>query len=605
MTYKYGLLQPSKPLKINCTALAEEEIIHISHIFINNFEITEPLKQVNLHPDFEAKIAAQSPLFKTVLQQLSLHCALAQQIQEHLGIPCFNQALILDCEIDLKSTPNISAQIFIPAYPLFDLQIISKIHQLALKSLAILAKGPEHLDEVFELLSKKNLEQLQKKIPHGKSTVPILRAAHSLKIPFFHLGHGVYQLGCGAKAMLFETSAVESDSMIGAKISQDKLITKHLLRQLGFPSPRGQHISSFEEAQRISIAWKKPVVIKPQNSDRGEGVTLNIQSPDEIPSAFTKAQQFSKAVVIEEMVQGICHRIVVVNGQILYVTKRNPKYITGDGNLSIAELIHQNNIQELQKVPYLRKILILLDEDALSYLSFQGYNPNHIPENQQRIHIRPTESSAWGGIAEDLTKVIHPANAALAIQIAKALRLTVCGLDFMTTDISIPWYENQGSILEANFRPALATNSQSGKLKIEQLISHLFNHGARINHRIFIGDEAAKKSALIAHQEELANDKAAYFIGKSITMTPSCEQYHQILSSKLYDRWYSLLINPTVESIIIHVYDDELIEMGLPIDQIEQYSIINNQIQFNRTPPENQQETWSQLIKLFELHSTI
>jgi hypothetical protein len=143
------------------------------------------------------------------------------------------------------------------------------------------------------------------------------------------------------------------------------------------------------------------------------------------------------------------------------------------------------------------------------------------------------------------------------------------------------------------------------KLKIEKLIGQLFNHGARINHRLFIGDEEAKKSALIAHQEELAHGKAAYFIGELSTMTPSCEQHHQILSSKLYDRWYSLLINPTVESIIIHVYDDELIEMGLPIDQIEQYSIINNQIQFNKTSPKNHQEAWSQLIELFELHSTV
>ena len=604
MTYKHGLSQPSKPLKIIYQALTNEEIIYINQVLIDNFEISEPLNQLHLHPQFQTKVSRSEPLVNLALQQLSMHCALAQQIQVNLGIPSFNQALILDDGIDLKSSTEITAQIFIPVYPLLDHQIITTVHQLTLKILMTLAKGPKYLDEVLDLLSKKNLQQLQEKIPSGKSTVPILRAAHSLHIPIFHLGHGIYQLGTGSKALLFDKSAVESDSMIGAKISQDKLITKHLLRQLGFPSPRGQHIRSIEEAQKITFAWKKPVVIKPQNSDRGEGVTLNIQSPNEIPAAFAKAQKFSKSVVIEEMVPGVCHRIGVINGEILYVTKRNPKYITGDGRLSIAQLIDQDNHQEEHKVPYRRKIPLILDEEALAHLSFQGYEPHHTPKEGEKIYIRPTESAAWGGIAEDVTEVIHPDNAALAIQITQALRLTVCGLDFMSSDISVPWYENQGCILEANFSPLVATSSENGRLKIKKLMSHLFKNGARIPHQIFIGNEDAHNAAQQAHQEEIKRGKAAYLIGQLGTISPRNQQYHQLLSSKLYDRWYSLLMNPAVESIIIHVHEDELIESGLPIDQIEHYAIINEQISFNHTSPGNHSAAWSQLIDLLKQHST-
>lgn len=604
MTYKHGLSQPTKPINIICTVLPEEKINAINQILIDNFEILEPFNQLCIAPNFQSKIASSERVVNTALKQLSMQCALAQQIQVHLGIPSFNQALILDSGIDLRNKTEIRAEIYIPAYPLLDHEVVTKTHELALKSLMLLAKGPKHLVEVFDLLSKDHLRQLQGKIPSGKSTVPLLRAAHSSQIPFFHLGHGIYQLGTGAKALLFQNSSVESDSMIGAKISQDKLITKHFLRQLGFPSPRGQYIRSIEEAQKITLAWKKPVVIKPQNCDRGEGITLNIQSPNEIPAAFAKAQQFSKAVLIEEMVPGICHRIGVVDGEILYVTKRNPKFITGDGRLSIAQLMDQANSQELHKAPYIRKIPFALDEEALAHLSFQGYDPNHIPHNQERIHIRPTESSAWGGIAEDLTNVIHPHNAALAIQVTQALRLTVCGLDFMSSDISVPWYENQGCIIEVNFSPLIATGSENGRLKIKQLMSHLFKHGPRISHQLFIGDEAAKHAAQLAHQKEIKDGKAAYLIDQLRTLTPKNEGHHQILSSKLYDRWYSLLMNPAVESIIIHIHNDELIETGLPIDQIEYYTIINDQIAFNHTPTENHAAAWSRLIDLIDQHSS-
>src|SRR6185503_1474692 len=60
--------------------------------------------------------------------------------------------------------------------------------------------------QFFAELDKGVLKRLDRMIPGGKSTLPVLRVAHSLGIPFTHLGNGVYQLGRGSRACRIDRS---------------------------------------------------------------------------------------------------------------------------------------------------------------------------------------------------------------------------------------------------------------------------------------------------------------------------------------------------------------------------------------------------------------
>ena len=604
MTYNHGLSQPVQALKINAQLLSEEQIVFINQILIENFEIVKPLEFVRIHKAIQLpKPGSQQGEIKQIaMQQLALQCALAQQLQEHIGLPSFIKPMVVDYQILSDHSPALTSTVLIPIYPLLPHQVVTQTYHLAQKALLTLAKHPGSTIEVFELFSKKNIASLQKWIPSGKSTTPILRAAHQSKIPLFHHGQGIYQLGTGVSAHLFDKSSVDLDSMIGAKMSQNKFITKKLLQQLGYPTPRGQAVKSIEEAQTVFDKLSAPVVIKPQNADRGEGISLNITSKEEIPSAFQKARTYSRSVIIEEMVLGVCHRIAVTNNKILFVTKRYPKYITGDGQHSISQLIDLVNQKELNKVPYLRKITLVLDDDALAHLLTQKLHPDDIPLLDQRVYLRPTESTAWGGIAEELTEKIHPDNAQLALHIAKALRLNVCGIDFMSEDISKPWYENQGYILEANFSPFMAAKSERGIKMLQDFIQPLFKDGARIPHQVFIGGRAAELAAEKAYEKDLQQNKSAYLIKPKTTIDPQKSELKQMLSERLYDRWNSLLINPFVESIIIHINTDELIDTGLPIDQVEEVTIVNLEIESLNQDPQIQLIRQKKLLNLFEEH---
>ncbi|MEN9315378.1 MAG: hypothetical protein RIS35_1771, partial [Pseudomonadota bacterium] len=129
----------------------------------------------------------------------------------------------------------------------------------------------------------------------GKSTVPLLRSAHERGIPYFHLGRGAYQLGVGASGRQSDRSTVESDSAIGARLSQDKATAAQLLRMAGLPAPQHRIVRDAAGAEQAATALGWPVVVKPADRDRGEGVEVNVGDVDTLRAAFTRALELSRS----------------------------------------------------------------------------------------------------------------------------------------------------------------------------------------------------------------------------------------------------------------------------------------------------------------------
>jgi len=69
--------------------------------------------------------------------------------------------------------------------------------------------------------------------------------------------------------------------------------------------------------------------------------------------------------------------------------------------------------------------------------------------------MRGTANISTGGTAVDVTDIIHPDNARVAVRAARAFGLDVAGVDFLSTDISRSYKENGGAICEINASPGL------------------------------------------------------------------------------------------------------------------------------------------------------
>lgn len=417
----------------------------------------------------------------------------------------------------------------------------------------------------FEQLSK----ELGKQIPGGKSTIPILRAAYNGGIPFIPLGAGIYQLGWGAKSRKLMRSASECDSVLGSQLVQNKVITANVLRKAGFPAPIHSAVKNMEDAIRTAQQIGFPVVVKPSDLDRGEGVTVNILSETQLTEAFHHAQKISrsKEILVEKHIDGVCHRMVFVGSQMVYCVKRNPQSIIGDGVKSILELIDQANREEALTPPWSTKTYYHKDDLALKTVQTYDYDFQSIPRCGERISLRPIETTAWGISPEDVTVNVHPDNVEMAQRMAGLFGLEVIGVDVMTQDIAIPWYENGAIVNEVNFAPVLGSSGISTE-KLPEYLHLLLKGNGRIPVEIYLGCTPESESVTQRQQEWTKAGVRCYVTSGSKTYLP-IQKEMKLAYQGLYQRCENLLMHKEVDALIVAIDTDEPLYNGLPFDRID------------------------------------
>lgn len=372
-------------------------------------------------------------------------------------LPIFETPQILNKPI--KSKSNNSLQLHLE---ILKVDFINEtIYRSLIKSAArvcnwLLNNQPNNINiqRSFNLIEK-SIKFIQPYIPGGKSTIPVLKVAHDLKIPYQHLGMGVYQLGWGSKSRKMDRSTCEDDSAIGSKLSNNKVATSALLKVAGIPSPVHGVVNKLQHAVFLAKKIGYPVVIKPIDGERGEGVTVGVTCDEDVQSAFDLANNMSrsKKVIVERQVKGVCHRIFIANEKLLYAVKRNPMSVIGDGIKNIEELV-QEEVEKQSRMPtWKRSEIKLIDELAIITLKQNGKDVNQIPSKNEIISLRPIESTEWGGVDTNVTDIIHEDNLRIALRAAKLFELSVAGIDIISPDISEPWYKNGAIVNEVNFAP--------------------------------------------------------------------------------------------------------------------------------------------------------
>ncbi|MDP5102084.1 MAG: Mur ligase family protein, partial [Nonlabens sp.] len=147
-----------------------------------------------------------------------------------------------------------------------------------------------------------------------------------------------------------------------------------------------------------------------------------------------------------------------------------------------------------------------------------GYTLDIILPDGERLILKDTANLSTGGTAEDVTDVVHPVNVSMAERISKIIDLDICGIDIMTTDISLPLTETNGAVLEVNaapgFRMHLAPTSGLPRNVAAPVVDKLFpNYGdtGRIPIVAITGTNGKTTTTrLIAHLAKLKGFKVGY-----------------------------------------------------------------------------------------------
>jgi D-alanine-D-alanine ligase-like ATP-grasp enzyme len=384
-----------------------------------------------------------------------------------------------------------------------------------------------------------------------------LKAAEARGIPWMWRDDiRYYQLGHGRHRKRIIATITGNLSALGYDIARRKSLTNEILRSHAIPAPQAVEVENPDEAKAAAAEIGYPVVVKPAIGHKGIGITVGVKNARELADAFEKASKVHSAVVIERFIPGDDVRLLVVGDRLVAAARRCPARVTGDGRHSIAELIEIENDRRARNPGI--ALPIEVDEDLRRILKDQGVMLATVLDESEIVQLRKTANWSQGGTAEDLTEIVHPHNADMAVRAALAIGLDIAGVDFITSDISRPCHEVGGAICEVNYRPGLrvhlAADPEGCRDLGSPIVDSLFPAGNGRIPVIFILD---------ADDDGLAAGLANRFSGSGRTA--------KLIDARgRPDDWQydidAALADPDCDALIVSTPSADIIDLGCGID---------------------------------------
>ncbi len=319
----------------------------------------------------------------------------------------------------------------------------------------------------------------------GPSTGSLVKAARERDIPWIRLNEGsLVQFGHGKYQKRIQATITSETKHISVEISCDKEDTHNLLNDLGLPVPQQRMVYSAREAVRAAQRIGHPVVVKPLDANHGRGVSINLNSDEEVEAGFAEAKEHSRsrAILVESFITGFDHRMLVVDNKLVAVAKRVPGHVVGDGKHSIAEMVEIVNQDPRRGIGHEKVLTMLeLDNQAKRLMENAGVTEDTILPSGEVFYLRSTANLSTGGTAIDLTDVVHPDNRDMAERAIMAVGLDVGGVDFLIDDITRSYKDIGGAIVEVNaapgFRMHVAPSEGQPRDVAGKVIDMLFPNG--------------------------------------------------------------------------------------------------------------------------------
>lgn len=284
---------------------------------------------------------------------------------------------------------------------------------------------------------------------------------------------GTTVAGEGAALVRFSGSCPLVASSLGTLLTREKATTKTYLGAFGLPVVPHGVAASEDAARAIAAGLRYPVVLKPTNGSGGRGLTLDVRDETELAAAFAEARANGPSVMVERYVDAGDYRAFVVGGRVPLVFRRNPPYVVGDGEASIAALIAAHNDRVAagtQLFPSKKEVAI--DADIHRTLARSGLTLDSVPAAGERIVVRTIPLRSRGGWLEAVTDRVHPATIRIFERAAALTDLPVVALDFRAEAIERPWDRQSFAILELNARPTLT--DLDGERVAARIVASLF-----------------------------------------------------------------------------------------------------------------------------------
>lgn len=249
------------------------------------------------------------------------------------------------------------------------------------------------------------------------------------------------------------------DRYVNILLMENKLLTKQLLHEAGIRVPRGEVYHDHRQA--LEDFWRhqgRPIVVKPKSTNFGLGISIlkQNQSEQHYRRALDLAFEQDRSVLVEEFISGKEYRFFVIGAQVAGILHRVPANVSGDGQSSIRQLVAEKNLDALRGKGYRTPLeKINLGEAEALFLETQNLDFDSVPAEGQTVYLRENSNISTGGDSIDFSDQMHDSYLQIALQAARALGVTITGLDMMIDDIRLPARSDNHAIIELNFNPAI------------------------------------------------------------------------------------------------------------------------------------------------------
>ncbi len=329
------------------------------------------------------------------------------------------------------------------------------------------------------------LREIRDDVRFGPSTGSIIEEAEHRDIPHIRLNdQSLVQLGFGVNQRRIQATVTDRSNMIAVSLASDKDATKKLLGSMGVPVPLGETIKNEEDIEDAVRRVGFPVVVKPLDANHGKGITVGLKTIEEVRTAFERAKDYARWIIIEKSLTGADFRALVIDNKLVAVAERRPAHIVGDGAQTVQQLIEETNKDERRGIGHEKVLtLIKVDSHVEKLIAQSGYTLDSVLPQGETLYLTTTANISTGGTAIDRTDEVHPYNVFLLERIARIIGLDVAGIDIVAPDVSTPLTENGGGIIEVNaapgFRMHLAPSDGIARNVAEHVVNMLFPPGAK------------------------------------------------------------------------------------------------------------------------------
>ncbi len=229
-------------------------------------------------------------------------------------------------------------------------------------------------------------------------------------------------------------------------ISKNKTAVIDILKSYNIPTPNYVTIDRLGY-QKINPR-DYPIVLKPIELKEGleeREIFTDIENLFQFAVVRDELLKKYEKIMMENQIMGKKYRIFIFQNKVMDVIEKKHPFVVTDGIHTIQELVNIRNDNLIRNGKYPTKDIHQVT------LQKQGVNLHSIPPENQQIYLSNTTKHKNGSEYIHLhIKNIPHKNIDLFLKTSKVLGLECSVIDYISTDIMIPYDINKGHIIDVN-----------------------------------------------------------------------------------------------------------------------------------------------------------